>query len=213
MKATFKSNWAEALDHKKFKYELLGSILFLVGTMLLFSKFTIFVELRKGIQFNDPILDSFKAIDLTIPIFTFIYGGILFALGSLLWRPFRLMVLLQAYALMVLTRIVMMFVLPLVPPNGMIFLKDPFVELFGTGKTLVNDLFFSGHTATMFLLLFAVPKKLKWVFCLITFFVAGSVLLQKAHYSVDVMVAPYVSYVSYQLILKFFNKRYEVKDF
>jgi hypothetical protein len=213
MKATFKSNWVEALDHKKFKFELFGSIIFLIGTMLLFSKFTIFVELRKGIQFNDPFLESFKAIDLTIPIFTFIYGGILFALGSLLWRPFRLMVLLQAYALMVLTRIVMMFVLPLVPPNGMIFLQDPFVELFGTGKTLVNDLFFSGHTATMFLLFFAVPKKLKWIFGIITFFVAVSVLLQKAHYTVDVLVAPYVSYVSFQIILKFLNKRYQVNNF
>jgi membrane-associated phospholipid phosphatase len=213
MVESLKRNWKIALKNKYFKFEFPISVGFLVLTMLIFSRFTIFVEMRKGIQFNDPILDSFTAIDLTKFTFTLIYGGILFALTILLSAPYRLMVLLEAYALMVLTRMLMMYVVPLSPPNGMIFLQDPFVELFGTGKTLVNDLFFSGHTATMFLLLIAVPRKYTWLFIVITILVASSVLLQKAHYSVDVLVAPYISFVSYSLIKKIFQYRYKVENF
>lgn len=209
----FKSNWNRALTNRYFVVEFIASIFILVFTMLIFSKFTEFVEMRKGIQFNDPVLETFKAIDLTKPIFTMIYGGILFALASLLSSPYRLMILFEAYALMVLTRIVMMFIVPLSPPIGMILLQDPFVEFFGTGKTLVNDLFFSGHTATLFLLFLAVPKKLKWTFFIITLFVAISVLLQKAHYTVDVLVAPYISFTSYYFILKFFRYRYKGESY
>lgn len=206
---TFKNHWHKALTNRYFVVEFTASVFILVFTMLVFSKFTEFIEVREGIQFNDPVLETFKAIDLTKPIFTMIYGGILFALASLASSPYRLMVLFEAYALMVLTRIVMMSILPLSPPIGMIFLQDPFVEFFGNGKTLVNDLFFSGHTATLFLLFLAVPKKLKWAFFIVTILVAVSVLLQKAHYTVDVLVAPYVSFVCHYLILKFFRFRYK----
>ncbi|MDD4972758.1 MAG: phosphatase PAP2-related protein [Bacteriovorax sp.] len=209
----FKSNWHTALRNRYFVVEFLISTVILVFIMLIFSKFTIFVEMRKGIQVNDPVLESFKAIDLTRLIFSMIYGGLLFALASLVSSPYRLMILFEAYALMVLTRIVMMFILPLSPPIGMILLQDPFVEFFGTGKTLVNDLFFSGHTATMFLLLLAVPKKLKWIFLIITILVAISVLIQKVHYTVDVLVAPYISFTCYHLILKFFYFRYKGESY
>jgi membrane-associated phospholipid phosphatase len=205
----FKSNWHSATTNRYFVVEFIASILILVFTMLIFSKFTEFVEMRKGIQFNDPVLETFKAIDLTRPIFTMIYGGILFALVSLVSSPYRLMILFEAYALMVMTRIVMMYIVPLSPPIGMIFLQDPFVEFFGTGKTLVNDLFFSGHTATLFLLFLSVPKKLKLTFFIIALFVAISVLLQKAHYTVDVLVAPFISFTCYYLILKLFRFRYK----
>jgi len=110
---------------------------------------------------------------------------------------------------MVLARIVTLFILPLAPPVGMIFLQDPFVEFFGTSKTIDNNLFFSGHTATTFLLFLCVPKKLKIPYFFITLFIAISVLLQKTHYTVDVLIAPCISFISYYLILKFFNYRYK----
>lgn len=164
--------------------------------------------MRKGVQLNDPFLESFTAFDFTKPIFALIYGGILWALGILLFSPFRLMVLFEAYSLMVCTRALMMFLTPLTPPSGMIFLQDPFVELFGTGKTLVNDLFFSGHTATLFLLLLSVPKRRKGYFVMITLLVAAGVILQKVHYTVDVLVAPYVSFTTYYLVYNSARKRY-----
>lgn len=204
-----KNNWNATSINGSFLIEFFFSIFLLIFTMLIFSKFTHYIEMRKGIQFHDPILASFKAIDLTKSIFIMIYGGIALALYSLLSSPYRLMILFQAYALMVLARIVTLFTLPLAPPDGMIFLQDPFVEFFGTSKTIDNNLFFSGHTATIFLLFLCVPKKLKIPFFFMSLFIAISVLLQKSHYTVDVIIAPCISFISYYIILNFFKYRYK----
>jgi hypothetical protein len=203
-----KSNWHEALTFRKFKIEFIFSICILIATMLLFSKFTEYVEKRPGTKFNDPILTVFEPIDLTKIIFTMIYGAIIVALVSLLNSPYKLTILFEAYSLMVITRMVTMFALPLSPPFDMILLQDPIVELFGTGRTLVNDLFFSGHTATIFLLYLAVDKKIKWVMLIMTFLVAAGVLLQKVHYTIDVLVAPYISFASYYVVSRIFYFRY-----
>lgn len=205
----FKSNWNATLTDNNFIIEFIFSLFILIATMMVFSRFTQFTEMRRGIQFTDPILANFQAIDLTKSIFLMIYGGIVVALISLLASPYRLMILFQAYAVMVLARMVTLFILPLAPPDGMIFLQDPFVEFFGTSKTIDNNLFFSGHTATIFLLYLCVPKKLKTFFFFITLFIATGVLLQKAHYTVDVLIAPCISFISYYLILKLFKRRYK----
>ncbi|RPJ78243.1 MAG: hypothetical protein EHM20_04385 [Alphaproteobacteria bacterium] len=204
-----RNNWNATLANGTFLIEFIFSIFLLISTMMIFSKFTTFVEMRKGIQFNDPLLEHFQAIDLTELIFFVIYGGICLALVSLLSSPPRLMILFQAYALMVIARMVTLFTLPLAPPDGMIFLKDPFVEFFGTSTTIDNNLFFSGHTATVFLLFLCVPQKLKIPFFFITLFIATSVLLQKTHYTVDVLIAPCISFISYHLVLKLFRHRYK----
>lgn len=204
-----KSNWSQTLANSSFLIEFIFSFFLLVATMTIFTKFTQFTEMRKGIQFVDPLLANFEAIDLTKSIFVMIYGGISLALFSLLSSPHKLMILFQAYALMVLARMVTLFTLPLAPPDGMIFLQDPFVEFFGTSPTIDNNLFFSGHTATIFMLFLCVPQKLKIPFFFITLFIAVSVLLQKAHYTVDVLIAPCISFISYYLILKLFKYRYK----
>jgi membrane-associated phospholipid phosphatase len=82
----------------------------------------------------------------------------------------------------------------------MISLKDPFVELFGTGNTLDRDLFFSGHTSTMFMLFLLAYKPLfKKLFLIGVILVGASVILQHAHYTIDVLVAPFVAYASYRI--------------
>jgi len=45
-----------------------------------------------------------------------------------------------------------MYSAPLDAPERLILLNDPFVQFIGSGEALTKDLFFSGHTATLFLL-------------------------------------------------------------
>lgn len=180
--------------------ELIFSLFILIVTMLLFSQFTHYVELRQGVMFTDPILSQIKALDLTWPIFSTIYGAIILALVILSFHLERMIFLFYAYSLMVLIRMLMMYLLPLDPPAGMIFLQDPFVSFFVVGKTLTKDLFFSGHTATIFLLFLVVPKRFKSLFLVISAAVAIGVLFQKVHYTIDVVVAPFVSFTSYYLV-------------
>jgi hypothetical protein len=203
-----RKNWIATLTNNALAVELIFSVLFLVFTMLTFAKFTQYTEMRRGIQFADPILQHFKARNYSIPLFILIYGSIIIAVASWLHSPCRLMVMFQAYAMMVLVRMVTLYILPLAPPPGMIFLQDPFTQYFGTSSSIDNNLFFSGHTATIFLLYLGVPKKLKIAFLLMTFLIATGVLLQKAHYTVDVFIAPCISFICYYLANEFFKIRY-----
>ena len=53
---------------------------------------------------------------------------------------------------MVIFRTSAINLVPLEPPDTILLLNDPFVQLFGKGEILTKDLFFSGHTGTLFLL-------------------------------------------------------------
>jgi membrane-associated phospholipid phosphatase len=102
-----------------------------------------------------------------------------------------------------------MYTLPLEAPLTMIALKDPFIEFFGNGQTLTKDLFFSGHTATSFLLFLAMKNKyIKPIFLAISISMAIFVLMQHVHYTVDVIAAPFFSYGSYMISKSIHYKYY-----
>lgn len=198
-------NWKEFISSKQNRFELISTLVLLAIVLFTFTRFLIYVESRNGFSFEDPILGLFEPIDLTWLTFTLIYGLIITALIYLISKPEKLLFTIQLYTLMVVLRMIAMWLLPLNPPEQMIILIDPFVEFFGTGKTLTKDLFFSGHTATLFILfLTADNKHLKIIFLLSTIGVAISVLLQHVHYTIDVFTAFIITYACYS-ILRFFN--------
>jgi hypothetical protein len=162
------------------------------------------VERRPGAILPDPVLALLAPRDVTWPVFTLIYVGILLAVFLLVRTPVRLLLGVQAYVLMALLRIVVMWATPLDPPPGMIVLEDPLVQLFGgAAKPLTRDLFFSGHTSTMFLLFLAVPgRAAKAFFLACTASVAFLVLVQHVHYAVDVLAAPAFAYAAWRIARK-----------
>lgn len=197
-------SWREFLKEKKNKIELVVTFLLLSVVISALTNFLNFVEVRKGVALPDPILNLFKPVDLTWLIFALIYVLLIAGIISLAKNPKRLLFAVQLYTLVVAVRIVAMYLLPLEPPVKMIVLNDPFVEYFGTGQTLTKDLFFSGHTATLFILyLVSENKMMKIVFLISTIAVAISVLLQHVHYSIDVFAAVFFTYACYKLVLKF----------
>ena len=199
---TFKSDWQTELANKNFRNLFVITIIVMAVTLTLFTNFLTMNETRAGFAFNDPILSLFAPIDLTWSTFAMIYGGLLTGLLIFIQKPRLLVQALLTYTILVLFRMMLMYSLPLDPPHDMISLADPFVELFGTGATLDKDLFFSGHTSTMFMLfLLSYKPKMKWTFLVGTILVGLSVILQHAHYTVDVLVAPFVAYASYRIAL------------
>lgn len=199
----FKNIWKSKLSHSHFRARFLYTLLVLFLVLRIFTWFVVQNESREGVILDDPVFKLFTAVDLNIPIFALIYLSLVFGLISLSFRPEWLLVALQTYCLMVIFRMVMMYVTPLDVPEGTIDLEDPLVFLIGTGGLkLTKDLFFSGHTATLFILfLTAQNKKLKYVFLICTILVGLFVILQKVHFTVDVLVAPFVSYVSYRIVV------------
>ncbi len=162
------------------------------------------VEQRPGAVLADPVLALLAPRDVTWPIFTLIYVGILLAVVRLVRTPVRLVLGMQAYVVMALLRIVVMWATPLDPPPGMIVLEDPLVQGFGgASHPLTRDLFFSGHTSTMFLLFLAVPgRAAKAFFLACTAGVAFLVLVQHVHYAVDVLAAPPFAYAAWRIARK-----------
>ncbi len=195
--------WKEFLSSKRNRVELIITLLFLVAILIALTNFLNFVEFRSGVVFQDPLLILFNPVDLTWLIFGLIYLSLLTAVISFASKPARLLFAFQLYTFMVIVRIAGMFLLPLDPPDTLIVLKDPFVEFFGTGQTLTKDLFFSGHTATLFIFFLIEDNKiLKSVFLFCTIGVAITVLLQHVHYTIDVFAALFFTYACYVLLRK-----------
>ena len=72
-----------------------------------------------------------------------------------------------------------------------------------TGKQVNKDLFFSGHTATMYLLYLMLPagiyRKLAFIGALV---MMVCLLFQRVHYTVDVIVAPFFAYGALRIVLR-----------
>ena len=192
----------KACRQRDFLLQLAATALALVVSLLGLTHFLDAVERRPGAVLSDPVLALFPAIELTWLTFIMIYAGLVIALVVLLHHPDRLLLAAQVYVLMIVVRIVAMTLTPLDPPTGIIVLRDPFVEFFGTGQTLTRDLFFSGHTATLFLFSRVVPgRALRIFFLLATSVVGAAVILQHVHYAIDVFSALFFAYGCYHIAL------------
>ena len=194
--------WKKNLGRRSFVLELVITIIVLILTLSGLANFLNQIELRQGVILSDPLLGMFKPMDLTYVIFSVLYIGLIVGIIFLIKDPERLLIGIQAYIIMIIFRMAAMYLVPLDPPSLMIPLSDPFVQFFGTGKLLTRDLFFSGHTSTLFLLfLISEVKWLKVIFLCLTLIVAGCVIAQHVHYTIDVFVAPFFSYASYRIAL------------
>jgi len=163
--------------------------------------FFLFIQERTGRVLYDPLLQLLPPRNLSPLTFTMIYSAIIVAIISFSFYPQVLLRALQSYCLLTVARVVCNWLVPLNDPPGLILLTDPFVDAIGYGgKIITKDLFFSGHTSTMFLLFLAAPNRpLKIFFLFITIGVATCLLIQHVHYTVDVVVAPVFAWFFYKI--------------
>jgi hypothetical protein len=192
--------WTGAFRERGFRIRFALTVSALVVALAALARFLEWNEARPGATLSDPVLALLAPRDLTWLTFSLIYLGLVLGVARLAKEPRALVLALQAYVVMVVLRIAAMAVTPLEAPPGMIPLHDPLVRLFGPGKLLTKDLFFSGHTSTLFLLALAVPgPRWKAFFVLCTAAVAFCVLAQHVHYAVDVLAAPLFAYASFRI--------------
>lgn len=193
--------WKSFLRNKKNLTEFIITAVVVTAVIIAFSHFLSFVEQRKGVVLNDPILNTFNPIDLTWLTFALIYLSLIIFVVTTFNKPDKLLIAFQAYGMMLIFRTIAMYLTPFEAPETILLLNDPFVQFFAKGDILTKDLFFSGHTGTLFLVfLLAENKTLKTIFLILTMLVGTAVLLQHVHYSVDVVIAPFVAYGAYRII-------------
>jgi len=195
--------WKSFLKDKKHLTEFIITAVIVIAVIIAFSHFLHFIEQREGVVLDDPILKTFNPFNLTWLTFVLIYLSLIIFVFTTFNKPSKLLIAFQAYGLMLIFRTIAMYITPFEAPAAIILLDDPFVQFFAKGDILTKDLFFSGHTGTLFLIfLLAENKTLKTIFLILTLMVGAAVLLQHVHYSIDVFVAPFVAYGSYKIIKK-----------
>lgn len=197
--AAIGERWRAELRDRRCQAAWVYSTAALILGLVVSQRFIVWVESRPGVVLADPVLVHLPAIELTWPIFLMVYGGIAWTVAVLVPIPRALRTAFLAYGLMILSRTVMMAVTPLDPPPAMILLEDPVLALFGVTVTPTRDLFFSGHTATMALFAFVTPtRRVRACFAVATVAMGVMVLLQQVHYTVDVLVAPFMAFAAHR---------------
>ena len=197
--------WKDAWVYGSFRTRTIVGLICLLAILIFFPFFFGLIEARKGgIELTDPVLYSIPAIDLSIPIFLIIYSTTIFTFYKCWKDPSVFIIFLWSYIILSLLRIIAITMLPLEPPSDLIILRDPITYLFYGKEYVTRDLFFSGHTATQFLMFLCLKKKTERTILLVSTILIGiMVLLQHVHYTIDVLAAPLITYLAYWLTKSF----------
>lgn len=194
----FVDDWRGAFRRGEFRDQFFVTLAALLVAVLLMRAFMGYIGARMGAVLHDPVLDLFSPASFAWITFTLIYAGFLLGLVSLVARPFSFLLALRALVVLILIRGICQYFLPLDPPPDAIPLADPFIRVPGFRPVIARDLFFSWHTALLALLAFATQwRDLKVILGLLALLVSVLMLLQHAHYTIDLVAAPCFAYAAY----------------
>jgi membrane-associated phospholipid phosphatase len=183
--------WKLFFSERRNTYEFIIISLSLAFTLFSFLYFLEFNENRTGYIFHDPILSFFDPTELSVLIFFLTYSFAIWGLIISFRKPELFLLLFVSYTILTCFRMLCLYLLPLEPPAGLIPLNDIFLHsTFYSGRDNLKDLFFSGHTASIFLfaLLFR-DKHLKLVFIAAAFIIGILLVIQHVHFSIDIVMA------------------------
>jgi hypothetical protein len=100
---------------------------------------------------------------------------------------------------------------PLEPPKELYPIVDAMANAFYGPHFITRDLFFSGHTATVFLMGLCLKKKYdKLAAFIATGFVGILLLVQHVHYTIDIIVAPFFTWLIFLVGKKIVGEQYPV---
>lgn len=167
-------------------------IVAIINTMPSFFKA---IEQRHGVVLHDWVLANLPAVDVSIPIFAIIWGmGILMIIRTL-YKPDVGITYLWTIIFVCIARFITLTLVKLDPPAGLVPLIDPLTEYFYGHASITKDLFFSGHTSTLFLIYLNLERKNdKRVALAATIILMFLLLIQHIHYTMDVLAAPVIVY-------------------
>ena len=155
---------------------------------------------KPGILMHDVVLNALRPINFSIPIFTLIYLTILHTFLTNLRYPVKLLLGLCVYLAVSLLRMLAMYIITFEPPQDMILLIDPVSSHFYPDAGFAKDLFFSGHISTLTLMvLLEKDRIIKWIKIVATTIVGIFLAWQHVHYTLDLLVAPFITWAVYRL--------------
>jgi hypothetical protein len=208
MKSFIKSSqfaWAEAWDSKSFRWSfIMALVVFLIFPWKADDYFQ-WIQGRKGTVLGDWLLEQIPAFDVSKLIFAIIYMSVIYLLISLIGRPKTFLWFAWAFNIETTFRFASIYLVALEPPLGLVDLHDPLAEIFiyGENMAITKDLFFSGHTATMVFVAYFLPTKQgRFIAIGLTGMIMVLLAIQHVHYSIDIIAAPIVTWISIQISQK-----------
>jgi hypothetical protein len=203
--SNLKQSWITAFTDRSFALKFIGALtVFLIFPFKADDYFQ-WIQLREGIQWNDPLLNLFPALNVSIPIFGIIYLSVIYLLYRLLHDPKRFVWFAWAFNIETLFRFLTIYLVALNPPAGLVDLRDPLAEMFiyGENMPITKDLFFSGHTATMVFVCFFLPTTTERRIALgLSLVLVSLLLIQHVHYSLDIVAAPLFTLAAIWMVKK-----------
>lgn len=203
-------SWAKAWKIPSFKRKLWIGLVILAAIFTALPFFFQFIETRNGYFFADLVLQWLPAHNMSFAVFFLIWSCCLILIIRIYRDPMILLVTLWAYNGVTLLRMACIGLISLNPPSGLIPLADPITNQFYGAHYITHDLFFSGHTTTVFLIFLSLKKKTDRLYALLSSIILGFLLLvQHVHYTIDVLAAPIFTYAVFRLTLLFTKKEKE----
>lgn len=201
-------NWSAAWQDSRFRWQLILAIAIFIVFPWKADNYFHWIQQRDGTVLSDFVLANMPSGDVSIPIFSIIYSSVIYLLFRIVHLPRHFLWFFWAFNIETLLRFTSIYWVALNPPIGLIDLHDPLAErfIYGENISITKDLFFSGHTATMVLVCFFLPKLIeRKIFAGLTLILVCLLLIQHVHYTIDILVAPVASWMSIQLAKRLIN--------
>ena len=210
--ASLTSTWKTLLQNQRFRYSLFASIALWIPGLIIYRISINYVDQLQGTTVKDLLLNYLPTMDLQ---YIYVYGisilMITFIAYNIFIKPQLLPFSLTLLAFVFITRAVFISLTHLGPPEG--FTIASFAATYNiwplSHMLHANDLFFSGHVSYPFaaaLVMYSHNKKLFFVFLLGAVIMSFTVLIMRAHYSIDVGAAYFIVYGLYKMCQKIFKE-------
>lgn len=200
------TSWSDAWSFGVFKKKLLIISFLFTAVLLYYPYFFHFIQHRSGRFLYDPVLSILPSLDMSAYIFPLIYVTVGLGMFRAVQSPSLFLLFLCSCLLLSIARIITITLVPLEPPVGLVQLADPFLVPFYGHSHITKDLFFSGHTGSVFLIYLFLQKKREKIFALVATVLVGLLLLvQHIHYTIDILCAPFFVYFIFVLAKKITN--------
>jgi hypothetical protein len=200
----FSSEWRYYWSKPGFRIQFITTVCVLISFMFIFPYFFDFIESRKGKLLNDFILDMLPAKDVSTLVFSLLYFAVISWLIISIKNPVVLLAGMQTYAMVTILRLITIPLFPLEPPVDYIPLREPFVQFFTHGGRIIShDLFFSGHMTTILFCYYTTLKgAFKRIYFALAFAIGLLLMIQRVHYSIDILAAPLFTWLCFLLSKK-----------
>lgn len=189
--------WHAVIRNRRYQWAIafsLGMVALMVFYMPTF--YETIIQPKKGIIMEDIVLNAMTPVNFSVPIFIILYLSLIHTVYKSIWNPDVVIIGMTTYCAVNLIRMGTMYAFTLEPPPGMILLVDPIATwLVYPDSGFAKDLFFSGHVSSMVaIVLVETNKKAKFIKILGTIAVGIFLAWQHVHYTLDLVVAPFVTY-------------------